>query len=132
MKRLSLIAAVGAAVSPLLLVPATGSLAATSARSASGASTASGALAASVTYHGTAGLRGPADPGGQRVELPDRYSRSSTIRGRTCSPRWPPSGQRRRPGGGAAAAPSASANATVSAVERPGAVPGSVPPPPRG
>ncbi len=105
MKRLALIAAVGAAVSPLLLLPATGSLAATSARTAA---------ASSVTYHGTAGSAArltqaasvssfPAVTSifhnqGPRVFAPLAAQRSATSSG-----------------SGAAAAPSASANATVSA-----------------
>ncbi len=49
LKRASLIAAVGAAVSPLILLPATGSVAATS------SSVAAPAVTSSVTYHGSPG-----------------------------------------------------------------------------
>jgi len=104
-KRLSLVAAVGAVVSPLLLLPATGALASPSALAASAART------ASVTYHGKPGSAARVTQAATVSSLPKVLSvfrnqgphvfAPLAAKGTAASP--------------AAAAPSASANATVSA-----------------
>jgi hypothetical protein len=116
MKRLSLIAAVGAAVSPLLLIPAAGSLAATSARSASVAS------AASVTYHGTPGSAARVKQAATVSSLPTVLS---VFRNQGPHVFTPLSGRgAAHSPAAAAAAPSATANASVNASARPGAANG--------
>jgi hypothetical protein len=113
-KRVSLIAAVGAAVSPLLLLPATGSVAATSSR------TAAAATAASVTYHGSPGSAARLTQAGSVSSLPVVTSIFHNQGPHVFAPlaAQRPAGSS---GSGTAAAPSASANATVGASTAAGA-----------